>query len=154
MQLRLIEPFYQTVNHVRLTEFPTDDQFINPGIGVQMFDFFVPLHGKEDYELKKKTQLLPASLEEKNVTEANSEKNKLKGELTQEGFGKKDNFQLASNQLLSQKGLTTPILNAMKHAKIKTNQLKYIPQVKKKKSVQKGAGNLKTKSLKDKFKLI
>lgn len=54
MQLRLYEPYYSSTNNVRLSEFPVDDQFVNPGIGVQMFDFMVALHGKEDYELKKK----------------------------------------------------------------------------------------------------
>jgi hypothetical protein len=61
MQLRLYEPYLNHSRHVRLSEFPVDENFVNPGVGIQMYDFFVDLHGKEDYELKKKTEMLPAS---------------------------------------------------------------------------------------------
>lgn len=149
MQLRLNEPYFHTNKNPRLTEFPLDDQFVNPGIGVQMYDFYVPLYGKEDYELKKKTEALPGSFSEKSTDESKDLKSDLK---QQEGFGIKDNLPSSSQILSKQRGLDSDVLSAMKFATIKTNQITYIPKIKVKKSEQKTS--TKKGLLKDKFKLI
>lgn len=154
MQLRLYEPYYSSTNNVRLSEFPVDDQFVNPGIGVQMFDFMVALHGKEDYELKKKTEMLPASLPEKNDLVENKEARALNNDLKQEGFGNKDLIEKSQVTSSQAKGLEQSILSAMKHAKIKTDQVTYVPEKKRKQTEQKGQGVCKKSGLKDKFKLV
>lgn len=154
MQLRLYEPYYSSTNNVRLSEFPVDDQFVNPGIGVQMFDFMVALHGKEDYELKKKTEMLPASLTEKNDLVENKEARALNSDLKQEGFGNKDLIEKSQVTSSQAKGLEQSILSAMKHAKIKTDQVTYVPEKKRKQTEQKGQGACKKSGLKDKFKLV
>jgi len=154
MQLRLYEPYYSSTNNVRLSEFPVDDQFVNPGIGVQMFDFMVALHGKEDYELKKKTEMLPASLTEKNDLVENKEARALNSDLKQEGFGNKDLIEKSQVTSSQAKGLEQSILSAMKHAKIKTDQVTYVPEKKRKQTEQKGQGAYKKSGLKDKFKLV
>lgn len=150
MQLRLNEPYFQANKNPRLTEFPLDDQFINPGIGVQMYDFYVPLHGKEDYELKKKTEALPGSFSEKSSDVIKNLKNDLK---QQEGFGVIDSLPSSSQTLSKKRGLDSDVLSAMKFATIKTNQITYVPKTKK---IQKEALKSVTKKslLKDKFKLI
>jgi hypothetical protein len=154
MQLRLYEPYYSATNNVRLSEFPVDEQFVNPGIGVQMFDFMVALHGKEDYELKKKTQMLPASLSEKNSLVENKEAHVLNSDLKQEGFGNKDFIEKSQDTTFQEKGLEQSILSAMKHAKIKTDQVTYVPEKKRKQMGQKGEGPCAKFALKDKFKLV
>ncbi len=154
MQLRLYEPYFSGANNVRLSEFPVDDQFVNPGIGVQMFDFMIPLHGKEDYELKKKTEMLPASLPEKNQLVENKEARVLNSDLKQEGFGNKDFGEKSQETNSQRKGLEQSILSAMKHATIKTDQVNYVPDKKRKQIKQEGQGPSKKSGLKDKFKLI
>lgn len=149
MQIMLSEPYYSEVNSIRLTEFPVADQFINPGVGISLYDFFVPLHGKEDYEMKKNTEMLPGSLNEKpELKESKVDSASLK----QEGFGAKDKLEISSKDVSSERGLNNSILNAMKHAKIKTSELKYSPKEKKIKQI--GQGQSKKNCLKDKFKLI
>lgn len=152
MQLRLYEPYVTNARHVRLSEFPVDETFVNPGIGVQMFDFMVDLHGKEDYELKKKTESLPASLPEKNsLVEKDSKA--LNNDIKQEGFGNKDYVEKFAEKLKPQTKLDSSILKAMSHATIKTDKIIYTPNLKRKQSVQKGQGPSK-KLLKDNFKLV
>jgi len=153
MQLRLYEPYSSGSRNVRLSEFPVDETFVNPGIGVQMFDFMVDLHGKEDYELKKKTELLPASLSEKNDL-ADRDSKALSNDLKQEGFGNKDFIEKSSEKLPQHTKLDSSILQAMSHATIKTEKINYIPELKRKKSLQQGEGPCKKKTLKDNFKLV
>lgn len=152
MQLRLYQPYGNYSRSVQLSEFPVDDNFVNPGIGVQMFDFMVNLHGKEDYEQTKKTELLPASLPEKNNL-AEKDSKALANDIKQEGFGNKDYVESLEEKLKTPSKLDNSILNAMSHATIKTDQIKYVP-VLKRKSVQKGKGPSNKKLLKDNFKLV
>jgi hypothetical protein len=153
MQLRLYEPYINPARNIRLSEFPVDETLVNPGIGVQMYDFMVDLHGKEDYELKKKTDLLPASLPEKNnLVEKNSQA--LNNDIKQEGFGNKDYVTKSSEKFEKPTKLDSSILQAMTHATIKTEKLTYVPNFKRKNSEQKGKGPCNKKALKDNFKLV
>jgi hypothetical protein len=152
MQLRLYQPYGSYSRSVQLSEFPVDDNFVNPGIGVQMFDFMVNLHGKEDYEQTKKTEYLPASLPEKNNL-AEKDSKALANDIKQEGFGNKDYVESSEEKLKTPSKLDTSILNAMSHATIKTDQIKYVPALKRK-SVQKGKGPSNKKLFKDNFKLV
>lgn len=152
LQLRLYQPYGNVSHSIQLSEFPVDDNFVNPGIGVQMFDFMVNLHGKEDYEQTKKTELLPASLPEKNnLLEKDSKA--LANDIKQEGFGVKDYTKNLQEKLQNNSNLDSSILNAMSHATIKTNKIKYVPQLKRK-VIQEGNGSFKKQKLKDKFKLV
>jgi hypothetical protein len=150
MQLRLYEPYVNNSHHIRLSEFPVDDNFVNPGVGVQMYDFFVNLNGKEDYEQKKKTEMLPASLPEKNNVH-NVDAKALDNDIKQEGFGNKDylaKFASKPNRIDSS------ILSAMSHATIKTDKINYVPSKKRKNTEQKGQGVFKRQLMKDNFKLV
>jgi hypothetical protein len=152
MQLRLYQPYGNQSHSVRLSEFPVDDNFVNPGIGVQMFDFMVNLQGKEDYEQTKKTEYLPASLPEKNnLLEKDSKA--LANDIKQEGFGNKDYVENSKKESQKNSNLDSSILSAMSFATIKTDKIKYVPKLKRK-SEQEGKGPLKTKRLKDNFKLV
>jgi len=152
MQLRLYEPYLVNSQNVRLSEFPVDENLVNPGIGVRMFDFMVDLHGKEDYELKKKTDLLPASLPEKNNL-AENESKALNVDIKQEGFGNKDFLEKSPEKLKPPTKLESSILEAMSHATIKTDKINYVPNLKRKNSSKNGQGSLK-KNFKDNFKLV
>jgi hypothetical protein len=152
MQLRLYEPYVNRTTNVRLSEFPVDESFVNPGVGVQMFDFMVALHGKEDYEQQKKTEKLPASLPEKNNLK-NIDSKALNNDIKQEGFGIKDYKDESAEKSSNSRGLDSSILNAMTYASIKTDKLIYRPQLKRKKT-QSGQGQCKKSLLKDNFKLV
>lgn len=153
MQLRLYEPYSNFSRNFRLSEFPVDENLVNPGIGVQMFDFMVNLHGKEDYELKKKTETLPGSLPEKNnLSEIDSKT--LNNDIKQEGFGKKGYVEKFPENLKTTTKLDSSILEAMSHATIKTDKISYVPNLKRKSAQQKGKGPSKKSLLKDNFKLV
>ena len=87
MQQRLSEPFNNLPRHVVLTQFPVDNQFVNPGIGVNLYDFLVPLHGPEHFGISKNISETAGTIaEEKPKLDLKTE-NPLTPALVQEGFG-------------------------------------------------------------------
>jgi len=158
MQQRLTEPLNYPSGHVRLTEFPVYGEFVNPGIGIQMYDFLVPLYGTEHFNSVKETSENPGSITvpicEKNfITTEKDEISKLK----QEGFGIKEVTEkkidtnapppstsyASSNSKIEKLG---PIYSAMKKAKVQTSELQFKPKKQKVIGVK--------KSIKNKFHLV
>jgi len=152
MQQRLSEPLSGPSNHVLLSEFPIYGEFVNPGIGVQMYDFYVPLYGNENQNVVKETTKDPGSLSFP-VNKNNFLKNETEkiSNLKQEGFGnvvvpetltKKNTLTVAdlpnnlgnSAEKIEKLG---SIYDAMKKAKVQTKELQYKPKKIKKIGVKK-----------------
>jgi len=158
MQQRLNEPLNYQSGHVRLTEFPVYGEFVNPGIGIQMYDFLVPLYGTEHFNTVKETSKDPGSItvpicEKKFITTEKDEISQLK----QEGFGiqevteeKIDNGDPhpSTSYTNTQKKIEKlgPIFSAMKKAKVQTSELQYKPKKQRLIGVK--------KSIKNKFHLV
>jgi len=144
-------------NHVMLTEFPIYGEFVNPGIGVQMYDFLVPLHGTEHFSLAKETVNDPGSLSVKsNENTFVKSESQIVSNLKQEGFGDIQNekeieinkdaqldnpiiesSELSNNEKIKKLG---PIFDAMQKAKVQTSALQFKP----KKTISKGLKKKKT----------
>lgn len=144
--MRLSEPIHHLPHHIVLTSFPLDNHFVNPGIGVQMYDFLVPLQGQEHYGIKKDISETAGTLPEDKPSPNLKTETTFTPDLIQEGFGhpSSSSTSAATDTKKSEKlGL---VFQAMQNAKIKTEKLTYVP--KKQKSIGK-----KLKS-QNKFKLV
>jgi len=142
--------------HVMLTEFPVYGEFVNPGIGLQMYDFLVPLHGNERFNLVKETAKDPGSLSvPSNTKNAVKNDSQIVASLKQEGFGdiKNDTNDGALLEEINQSSVSElnnetklkklgPIFDAMKKAKVQTSEFQFKP----KKNKAKGLKKIKTNS--------
>jgi len=127
------------------------------GIGVQMYDFLVPLYGSENLNSVKNTTTDPGS-----ISLPISDTNNLKSEkeilssLKQEGFGNLDESDEGkndeSNEVKSEKLSNSPtqasnsdekikklgsVFQAMSKAKVQTSELKFRPKKQKQIGVKK-----------------
>lgn len=145
MQQRLSEPSTHSPHHIVLTQFPLDNQFVNPGIGVNLYDFLVPLHGQEQFGLSKNINETAGTIpEEKPKVPAKTENHETLP-LVQEGFGEPSSVKTAdSNQKKIEK--LGSVFQAMQSAKVKTEKLSFVPKK------QKGLG--KKMVSQNKFKLV
>jgi len=125
---RFNTPELVAVNNVSLTQFPLGNS-INPGIGVQVYDFLLPLRGKEYFETKK--PIISEELQAGNEKNQPSEKTFMINSF-QQGFG---NSKSASKTLNSAKKnfKLGEVYNAMTKAKIDVDEIKFKPITDKKK---------------------
>lgn len=148
--------YYVRPSHVSLSSCPPE-QFLNPGLGLQLYDFYVPLPGVTNpFLVSKKISPLPGSVSEpenKKLIEAATssevvaepnEKQLLPP--VQQGFGSKES---ETNIESAEKKIAPEVLQAMKHPKVKTKLLNYEPN--KKSAKVTASKKIKTES---KFKVV
>ncbi len=114
-----------SINQVPLTPFPIGN-FVNPGISVQVYDFLLPLRGKELFETTKPiiSESLPNPTEKKESPTI---------DLPQKGFGKSMSVSKTSNPIKKIDQLGGKIYNAMmSNAKVDVDQLLFVAKTPKK----------------------
>jgi len=145
MQQRLSEPPTHLPHHIVLTQFPIDNQFVNPGIGVNLYDFLVPLHGQEHFGISKSISETAGTIPEEKPKEQTKTENPSTPALVQEGFGEPSSVKVVDSNEKKVEKLGS-VFQAMQSAKVKTEKLTFVPKK------QKGLG--KKMSSQNKFKLV
>jgi len=145
MQQRLTEPRTHLPHHIVLTQFPVDNQFVNPGIGVNLYDFLVPLHGQEHFGISKSISETAGTIPEEKPKVPLKTEDPVALSVVQEGFGEPSSSKTSdpNDRKIEKLG---SVFQAMQNAKVKTEKLSFVPKK------QKGLG--KKMVLKDKFKLV
>lgn len=132
-------------NHIVLTPFPLDNHFVNPGIGVNLYDFMVPLHGQEHFGISKNIGNTAGSVPEENPKPSVKTEAESTLPVIQEGFGEPGSSKTTNNSEKKIEKLGS-VFQAMQKAKVKSEVKSFVPKY------QKGLG--KKVVSKNKFKLV